>query len=445
MFPMTRPVRHAIATGALFVLTVVPTIYVVFTSWRINRPGHLHEVESEIGHALGMHVTLEGVAYPRPGEVVYRGIVLRQEEPRHKGLTEIARAGTLRVRRAHRELSLETDGLKLRGESPKLAMAQVGSILQKPGDQGYDRISLSAPTCELDLGTDGLRYSLNELAGTFQADRSAPAMTVSYRVTSKGSNTRCELNLVRDRKIEPVRTTLTLKTMDGLPLPAKVLDIFFDTNDWFGPAAKVEGALTLRQTGAKDWEADFQGDLLDVDLAALVGRRFPGQYLSGLARVMLKTARWADRPGQGFGWVETRGELSSGQGSIGVGLLKALGSEMKFRLAPRLAKLDDRKPVLDFRALGFSFAMTPDGEIRFAGALGNEYAPDVVIATPTSPIAYAPEGTANVRGLIKTLFPVTDASAPGLMVPLTTESRILLCLPVPPDLAAKPTARLGGN
>jgi hypothetical protein len=442
---LTRPYRQAIATVALVVLTILPTIYVVWTGWRINRPGHLREVESEIGRPLGLHATIEGVSYPRPGEVVYRGIVLRQEEPRRRGLTEIARAKEVRLRRGNRELTLETEGLTLRGESPKQAMTQIGAMLQRSSDSAYDRISLSAPTCDLDLGADGLRYSLREVAGSFQADRTAPSVTVSYRVVSKGASTRCELTLVRDRKTEPVRTTLALKTMEGLPLPARVLDVFFDTADWLGPAAKVEGNLTLRQTGGKEWEADFQGDLLDIDLAALVGRRFPGQHLNGLARATLKSARWADRPGQGYGWVETRGELITGQGSIGVGLLRSLAAEMKFRFAPKLAKLDDRKPVLDFRALGFSFAMTSDGEIRFAGALGNEFAPDVVLVGATSPLAYAPQGAANVRGLIKTLFPVNAASDPGLMVPLTAESRILLCLPVPPDLAAKTTTRIGGN
>src|SRR5205823_11607061 len=201
--------------------------------------GHLREVESELGQPLGLQVTLEGVSYPRPGEVVYRGIVLRQEEPRRKGLTEVARARELRLRRANREVTLETDGLRLRGESPKLAMAQVGAMLQHAFGSPYERISLSAPTCDLDLGAAGLRYSLREVAGTFQADPKAPTVTVSYRVASKGSSTRCELTLVRDRKTEPVRTTLAMKTMEGLPLPARVLDVFFDTAEWLGPGAKV--------------------------------------------------------------------------------------------------------------------------------------------------------------------------------------------------------------
>ena len=191
----------------------------------------------------------------------------------------------LHLRRGASEVTLETDGLRLRGESPKLFMAQVGAFLQRSSELPYERISLSAPTCELDLGGQGLGFSLREVAGTFQADRSTPTVTVSYRVVEKGSSTRCELSLVRDRKRDALRTTLALKTMEGLPLPARVLDVFFDTADWLGPDARVEGALTLRQNGARDWEADFQGDLVDVDLGVMVGRRFPGQVLSGLARV----------------------------------------------------------------------------------------------------------------------------------------------------------------
>ena len=444
MFPLTRPYRQAIATLALFVFTVVPTGLVVLTVWKVGRPSHLRAVEAEIGGRLGLQVTLEGVAYPRPGEVVYRGIVFRQEEPRRKGLTEIARAARARLRRGDRELTLEVEGLRLQGESPKLAMAQVGALLQRSAGPDYERVSLSAPSCALDLGSERLRYDLREVAGTFQADRATPTVTVSSRVAATGSNTRCELTLVRDRKLEPVRTTVTLKTMEGLPLPAGVLDCFFDAADWLGTSARVEGTLALHQTGAKDWEGDFQGDLLDVDLAALIGRRFPSHQMSGLARVAIKSARWADRPGQGFGWVEARGELTAGQGSIGVALLRSLGTEMKFRLSPKLARLDARQEAVGFRALGFGFTMTRDGELQFQGALGTEFAPDVVMAGATTPLAHAPQGAANVRGLIKTLFP-SPSRDPGLMVPLTAESRVLLCLPVPPDLAVKPGRGLEGN
>ncbi len=452
MFPLTRPQRQVLATLALVFLTVVPTLYVVGTAWRINRKGHLREVESELGSELGLHVTLEGVAYPRPGEVVYRGIVLRQEEPRRQGLTELARAHTLRIDRSagdKPELTLKAEGLELRGESPRQVLAQVVAWLSRKGFRAYSRVSLTAPTCLLDLGDEHLHFPLRDLAGSLQADAGAPSVLVSYRVApAGGSRTRCELSLVRDRKSDPVRTTLVFRTMEGPPLPARVLDLFVDAERWLGTSAGVEGVLTLRQAGAKDWEADFTGDLLGVDLATLVDQRFPGQHLSGKARVAIKSARWADRPGQGAGWVEARGELTTGQGSIGIPLLRSLASEMSFRLNPKLGldqpENDERRPIIDFRTLGLAFAITPEGEIQCDGALGSDYAPDVVLATAGHPIAFAPRGAANVRGLIKTLFPV-EQHASGVMVPLTPALRVLLCLPVPPDLADKGARRLDGN
>src|SRR6185437_3473168 len=117
------------------------------------------------------------------------------------------------------------------------------------GETAYERVNLSAPGCDLDLGAGVPAYRLRELVGQFVADRAAPTVRASYRVAGPG--TRCELTLTRDRKADPVRTTLALKTMEGLPLPARVLDPFFDAASWLGPAARVDGALTLRQDGAK--------------------------------------------------------------------------------------------------------------------------------------------------------------------------------------------------
>ena len=172
--------------------------------------------------------------------------------------------------------------------------------------------------------------------------------------------------------------------------------------------------------------------------------RFPRHHLSGTARVALQSARWGDRPGQGTGWREARGELIASTGSIGVDFLNALAREMKFRLSPRVTRLDPRKTEVEFRSLGVGFDMQANGEIHLTGALGNEFSPETVLVNATAPLVLAPTGTASVHGLIKTLFPVADAS-PGVMVPLTSESRVLLCLPVAPEIAAKPGRTLGGN
>jgi hypothetical protein len=438
MFPVTRPTRQAAATLALVVLTVLPTLYVAHTAWRIRRPRHLRAVEAAIGARLGFVVSLDSVRYPKPREVVYRGVVLRQEEPRKKGLVEIGRAKEVRLRQGDRELTLEARGVALRAESPRLAIAEIGSMLQRSNDDANEHVGMTVDTLDVDLGSGIEPYHLRDVVGNYVADSSAPAIRASYRFVSPGASTRCELAMTRDRKAEPVRTTLAFKTVEGLPLPARVLDPFFDSVSWFGRDAKVDGSITLRQEGGGDWEAEFQGNLFEIELSELVNRRFPMHRLSGCARLSVASSRWAERPGQGFGWVEASGELTAGPGVVGFGLLQALRTEMKFRPGPRLARIVTTGRLdLNFQALALGFAMTQDGEIQLHGALGNEFAPDAVIVGATSPLVFAPEGAANVRGLIKMLVPVTAINH-ATMVPLTQRSRVLMALPVPAEVGTKP-------
>jgi hypothetical protein len=444
MFPLNRPHRQALATLALFLFIIVPTFLVAAIAWRINRPGHVRDVEIELGRQLGLQVTLEGVRYPRPGEIVYQGIVIRQEEPRSKGLAEIVRADKILRQRADRELILHLVNPRLRGESPRQALGQIGVLLQRTGPIAFERINVTASSCQLDLGRDDFQFALQDLAGEFTADPSLPTVKLAFRMPGQSSGTRCELTLSRDRRSEPLVTTLTLKTVEGFPLPARVLNAFFDAESWFGPDAAVDGTLSLRQTGSKDWEIDFQGGLLDVDLGKVVGRRFPRHRLAGRSRLVIEKARWGERPGQGAGWIEVKGNLVAGQGSIGVSLLEALAREMKFRPSPRLAHLDPRRTEVEFRALGLSFEMQPSGEIHVAGSLGAEFPPDAVLAGATTSLLSAPQGAASVHGLIKTLFPESSAN-PGVLVPLTAESQVLLSLPVPAGTISRARQTLDGN
>jgi hypothetical protein len=117
---------------------------------------------------------------------------------------------------------------------------------------------------------------------------------------------------------------------------------------------------------------------------------------------------------------------------------------MKFRLAARAIRPDPRRRDVEYHALGIAFELRPDGTIHLAGALGNEFSAETVLAGPAAPLAFAPAGAASVHGLIKALVPVANQS-PGVLVPLTPESRVLLCLPTTPEVAAKPGRTLGGN
>jgi hypothetical protein len=430
MFPVSRPFRQATATVVLLLLTAVPTGFVGAIAWRINRPGHVRDVEIDLGRALGLQVSLDAVDYPRPGEIDYRGIVLRQEEPRGKALAEIARAASVRVERTGRELTLVLTDPNVRGESPVLALSQLAHLIQRSAPLPFERLSVTATSCQIDLGREDLQFTIRDLAGEFRADASRPALTLAYRIQGKGGQARCELTLERDRNSEPPRTRLVLKTAEGAPLSARVLDVFFDADDWLGNDATVEGALSLSQEGSKDWEVEFSGELAGVDMARLTGRRFPRHRLTGRAKLVFQKARWGNRQSQAPGWVEVRGSLLVGQGTIGTSLIESLAREMRFRPSSRLIERDPRKADVEFRALGFSFAMESTGEIEIKGGLGADLPPDAVLAGATRSLLAAPAGTASVHGLIKTLFPVAQAD-PGVVVPLTAESQILLALPFP--------------
>ena len=113
------------------------------------------------------------------------------------------------------------------------------------------------------------------------------------------------------------------------------------------PESKSGALTSLATPQALTFPEEISERVLDVVRAA--GKPF---RLSGLARLTIQSARWADRPGQGFGWVEARGELSARHGSIDPGLLRALQTEMKFRLPPGAAEeLSIRPNDVEFAAL----------------------------------------------------------------------------------------------
>ena len=224
---------------------------------------------------------------------------------------------------------------------------------------------------------------------------------------------------------------MTLRTAEGLPPPASVLDPFFASGSWLGPKARVQGELTLTKVGAGDWGASFSGVLIDVDLARLVGDRVPDHRLDGLARVAVDSAEWGPRPGgPGSGWLAATGELDAGPGRISASLLDALRAEMHFRPAEALGRLAvpaRPAPDLPYDRLGLRFAIEPDGEIQLAGDLGDAYEPGAVLTEPEEldPLILAPEGAAHMIGLRRTLGPVDS-----MLIPANFEQPFLDYLPL---------------
>ncbi len=99
---------------------------------------------------------------------------------------------------------------------------------------------------------------------------------------------------------------------------------------------------------------------------------------------------------------------------------------MRFRIP---SPLDPRRADVEFQNLGLSFALDASGELVLGGSLGGDYAPDAVLVqgSRSTPLAKAPDGAANVRGLWKTLI----AAPAEAMAPAIPEAQVLRSLPLP--------------
>src|SRR5262249_51780921 len=157
MFPLTRRVRQAICTVLLLALTALPTALIAVIAWRINQPGHIRDVEVELGRNLGIQVSLAGVSYPSPGVIHYEGVVLRGQEPGGKGFSEIARASAVRMSHADRELTVLVENAELHSPSPAIGMVLLDQFIQRSAALPYERVALSAPACQIELGGEKMR------------------------------------------------------------------------------------------------------------------------------------------------------------------------------------------------------------------------------------------------------------------------------------------------
>lgn len=429
---VSRPVRQTLATMVVIAGMILPTLATCWWAWSVNRPGHVREVEVRLSRALGMQIGLESVTYPRPGEIELTGVSFRQEEPRGRVFREVARAKSLSIHEESEDtLRVATPELELVADHAESAVDQFERLLKRASldHPTFRKVNFVADRCvffaETGASARPVKHLWRGVAGSAELGSDQVNVMAAGWMHSGDDRSRCEIRLVRRRQGEQAETRIQIATMEGPAVPANVLEPVFDAQGWFGEKAKVQGSLELTRVENQPWEARFSGTLNQVDLAAMVNGRFGLHRLSGIGQIDIRTALWADRPGQGPGWREIEGDLTAGPGKASHGLILSMGQQMRFRLANSLHKSVEPGQEIEFGSMGLRFHLTDDGRIRFGGACGPDFAPDIVAvsaAARQAPIMAAPTQEANVRGLIKTLFPVNLAQT-ELLVPTTRESQ----------------------
>lgn len=444
MLALSRPGKQALATIAVVVSCIAPTAWVGWSAWSYRQPSHRRAMELELGRRTGFDVTIGDITYPRPSEIVLQRIGFTVPAARgagEAGPPQVITAEILRFGRESGAWTLQAQGLRLRAESPRQVLALMEQAIQRTASAASrwnGDMHLIAPTCRIDLGDGIEEFRLHDLAATLRPRETGTRLTAGYRIDGGGESERCELVMERHGEVGTTATELAFKVLEGGSVAARVLDPFFDTKDWLGPSARLQGRLALHQSRQDDWEAEFQGALLDVDLTALMSQLAPRHGLNARARLDLDTARWGNQPGRGPGWTAVKGRVECANGTISAGLLQALKSQLRFRMADRL--LTDR-PEIPFQALGLTFDLTPRGELRLGGGLGPDALPGAVLVQSQrfTPLASAPEGEVTVAGLIRAFGP----DQPEAMIPAHYESlTIQRFLPTPsPVEAASPNLR----
>ncbi len=444
MLTVSRPQRQLVMTLSILAFLVTPTLGVAFSAWRLNRPTHRLAVASMLSEQLDLNISVGPVTYGTPNQTFVEDLVIRRsvatEPDSPQSLVELGRFEELGLTQESDQLILRAEGdLTLRSISPRQGVKLLESITERLAIRDYDRIAFSAPKCSILNGSD-VSLELIDLALLYECQEREPKISASFRLLLPDSDKpcRCELTFNRDLSGEEPVTSVTLETIDDLPIPALALNLLIDSERWLGTEARVVGHIELSKSDeSTEWDLEVKGLLTDVDLRSLVTRHFPNQKINGSAQITIEEAKWGPSPGRsGAGWHRVAGRFEAGEGSIGIDLLEALQREMGIRLHERSIQAEDmsgnrNELKVEFDRIGFDFAFEPNGEIQL-GRILDSFSPGAIIlsAGTLEPIALVPNRSPNWVGLYRALTTGQNLeNDPVEQIPHSPERWILDYLP----------------
>jgi hypothetical protein len=427
MFPITRVHRQVGATLLLVATSVFPTLLVLTHVLNIIRPGHVRDVEVELGRLLDADIAIERVRHPRPGELELVDVSIRSRGA--SAARELLRCDRLVALTEREALTLQIDGLTLQQGQAAAAIDQLDAYTERLL-RHYRRVGLIANRAALERETSPALV-LDDLAVVLEQKSGSRQISSSFRMASGKHRGRHELTIVDSPANPAHRRVVSMATREG-GLSLAALAGVADVEAWFGPDAHLEGEMTwTRPQATGDWTLQMKGQIHDVDLRC-VAAHFPNTRFEGRGTLDLDDARWGPFPsGQGTGWVEVRGRLRCGPGLIGRPLMEALAREMRFGSAD-LSQLPGESDTARFETFALAFELSSDGGLRLNGA--SDVAPGVVAtaATDQKPLLTAPEGASTVHALWKALFPLGG----DVLVPATQDTRLMRHLPLPTSHSA---------
>jgi len=353
MFRFHDTTRRRICIAAFFVLCLVPTAGIsAWCLWR-QMPARTAGEAQRLTRTLGLDVSLDRLAHPRPGIVVYEEFGLSDPETGQV----VLRCPALKT--GWKETAAGQGGPKtalvLSASKPQIQAAtldHLGRLLDR-----ILRRQIDCPPCdvwlsagEAELRTDVDSHALEDLQGSIESHASGSRAQAVFRLAGVDGKEPIAIRIERDRRTVPPSTRVELST-GGSAVPCRLLALGWNAWQLWGPQSRFRGSLWARQT-TDGWDGEMAGELIEVDLGNLLA----DDALEGCtatAHVTIHSARFHHGRLQ-----EASGTVVAGRGAIDRRLID--------RLADRLQLVQVVKPsgtgdVVPYEQLAFAFLLDSRG------------------------------------------------------------------------------------
>lgn len=281
---LTESQRRRCVRGLFVASCLIPAAACL--AWSLHRGGDSDRAawEQRLSSHLGLRTQMERLRHPRPGVVLFERF--RCYDPETDALVVDARAV---------EIEQGNDGFRLRASQPEVFADRAAGLftaLERRLRREFPNVESTDvfETAELTWHVPGQSQTLVDVRAELGPAESARQLLAKFSLPESQNGGRgAALRIRRSTAATPPETLVELDTGDAA-LPCSAAAPLQAVAASFGVRAAFAGKLQLRHA-ADGWRGTVVGDVGDVDLDALVSRRFPHK-LSGTAELLIHRAEW---------------------------------------------------------------------------------------------------------------------------------------------------------
>ncbi|MGD9128428.1 MAG: hypothetical protein PVH19_13715 [Planctomycetia bacterium] len=455
LFQLHQRTRRRLGLSVFGLFCLLPTL--VMLAWGVSRwlPSEEAAMEERLSELFGLRVTVDAVEHPEPGRVRLQGLAFYRPELKADEKAETSQAAATPSHPVARLESLEIRRRKLPDPYDKLreTTCLTGTNLEVRRDEISEVVRLFREAIDYRLNDSRANVQLAlDRVGFF--DDPQPSASETELLEQELSDIRfrllaledgplallhfCLVDTEHDTTSQPIRLRVGQK-LEGKPADRQKVSLWFDLDtqkeqvpcrllgrfvplfDSFGPDAKFSGYFCA-QPSPDGWVGSvaqlktaqapgMAAMLTDVDLDAMVGRRF-SQIFTGRANITIDHASFrSGRIENLYGHIE-----STKPGTIGKPLLMAAAREMEMQVNP--VYTTDMATVFAFDEFKARFLVDQRGVFIEGGYQGNLGERAILLGPNTGPnrpvLLWESGRMVKIAALLRTLAPGADAHIPAV-------------------------------